>query len=206
MLALVLVCLSLTLNLCAAKEFRTFENVGEIPKAWVYLGHSPPSEVVTASIALFPRNMDKLTEELLLMSDLSSPRYGHHWSKEEVDSFVAPPASDVDLVSGWAKYYQVEAVHHGSYFRVKGDVKDIEAMLQTKFLSFQHKESLRIIDRVLMYNVPDHLSHIVRMVSGITAFPLPKLGNHKRLIDPKQDDTQVWISLYTHSFSFTISF
>ena len=61
----------------------------EVPKGWEVHSDAPADHMLDMRIALKQRDMPGLEAALMAVSDPSSPTYGQHLSKEEVESLLA---------------------------------------------------------------------------------------------------------------------
>ncbi|KAM3549366.1 hypothetical protein ARSEF4850_008891 [Beauveria asiatica] len=68
---------------------------------WQNEGSLPDDTQIPVRIALKQSNLDKGMDYLLTVSDPESPKYGQHFTKQEVIDLFAPADSTVDAVKKW---------------------------------------------------------------------------------------------------------
>lgn len=129
------VCLVLALA-CIAFAARITYEVPQAPAGWRFLADEQPD--LDAShvlhISLVQSNLDKLEAALLEVSTPSSPKYGQHWSFDEVGALTAParaarPALENWLVSNGVPTSAMEWTPYNSWLRVSLSRRAIEELL-----------------------------------------------------------------------------
>ncbi|KAM3459880.1 hypothetical protein NHJ6243_006416 [Beauveria neobassiana] len=72
-----------------------------LSNSWQNEGSLPDDTQIPVRIALKQSNLDKGMDYLLTVSDPESPRYGQHFTKQQVIDLFAPADSTVDAVKKW---------------------------------------------------------------------------------------------------------
>lgn len=95
-------CLVLALA-CAAMAVRVAYETPMTPPSWRFVAEVIPDLDYTQTLhfSLKQSNLDKLESALWEVSTPSSPKYGRHWSFEEVGAFTAPASAARDTVENW---------------------------------------------------------------------------------------------------------
>ena len=86
------------------------------------------------------RNMDVLTQAFHDVSDPASPRYGQHWTPEQVAALTANPAGR-DAVIAYLRASAPGATVlnqtlHGEVLLVRGTVRALESLFHTEFYNY----------------------------------------------------------------------
>lgn len=160
------------------------------------LPSSPPSLAVPCtcsfSVALPMRDFPALERELSEISDPRNPRYGQWLSKEEADALTATPEDIKTEAYKWATSTGAECVKQVESLSCKGSVRSIEALLDTELHTFMHTvtgDKLIRTSNTKPGRVPTSLMGKVLMVTGLTQFPVPRLGSKRGMEVPRAQDT-----------------
>jgi len=129
-------------------------------------------------VAMQKQNLDVLEEKFWAVSDPDSPDYRNFLTVSEVDAIVNPPKEDVAAVVAWLKSAHVDRIKNlGSALEVRCSVQSAKQLFNTEFMEFEHVESGAVVVRQFgHFSVPDELAEIVVLVSGLSEFPVPKIG------------------------------
>ncbi|KAG5645670.1 hypothetical protein DXG03_005508 [Asterophora parasitica] len=106
---------------------------------WLLTRRLEPDTPLPLRIALKQRNLDRLSDLLLEVSDPQSPSYGKHWSAEKVARTFAPPESSANAVRGWLQASGVEPARirrspNQAWVEVKGATAgEVERILGTRY-------------------------------------------------------------------------
>lgn len=135
------------------------------------------------TLALKLRNQEQLHDRLMEVSDPTSPKYGQHYSKQEVETLVAPSAQAVADTMSWIRSCDAGAAVSspcgGSYLVVDTTVKGAACMFALSpadFSFYSSPESDRILLRTESdLEIPESLDYAVDLVIDVNDFPyLPK--------------------------------
>ena len=117
----------------------------------------------------------------LFRSDPTSPKYGQHWSSEEIINHFSPSEETVSAVRNWLVDSGI-ASHHITHSANKGWLAfeatgaEAERLLKTKYHEHHDSISGGTLPACSEYHVPEHLrEHIDYVTPGIKLFaPTPK--------------------------------
>jgi tripeptidyl-peptidase I len=136
---------------------------------WVVDGEPDPEFVVRFTVALRHRNVDLMEKELMAVSDPRSPRYGQHYSLEQVTKLFGPLERDSKKAVEWLETYaqgSVDISKGRDHARVHMKVADAEQLFQIKLKRFTHPlSSSPILRSVTEFCVPKNLANIVHVLS-----------------------------------------
>lgn len=95
-------CLVLALA-CAVMAARVAYEAPMMPPTWRFLADENVDldYMQTIHFSLKQSNLDKLESALWDVSNPDSPKYGHHWSFEEVGALTAPSSSARATLENW---------------------------------------------------------------------------------------------------------
>ncbi len=109
----------------------------------------------TVVFGIAQRNVDKLEEVLLQVSDPRSAQYGKHWTRDEVGRFTENRQAVRELVNYLNQHYpgDVHIEHqslYGEYITMSGRIHVWERFFATKFYEFRHTDwSMSSIHRAM---------------------------------------------------------
>lgn len=147
------------------------------------------------------RDQPGLEKSLAELSDPYHARYGHWLTLEEANYFSATSPAIAAEVLAWAESTGAACESLPESLKCAGSVAAIEALLSTELGEFAHvKTGGRILRAVTAATVPDKLIGKVVMVTGLTAFPIPRLGN-SRPIDVMEAISAVDYSIVPQTFN-----
>jgi tripeptidyl-peptidase I len=113
-----------------------------------------------------------IEEALMRVSDPSSPHFGQHLSKEEVDALSAPRPESSVAVLLWAASHGVDGVRvsdAGDFLFGRASVATLEVMLGTTY--FEYTRDGKTIVRCETVSLPQSIAPHVDLVSPTTRFP-----------------------------------
>ncbi|KAJ3366136.1 hypothetical protein HDU91_001958, partial [Kappamyces sp. JEL0680] len=143
------------------------------PPEWTYLEPASAQDTMTLHIALKQENMDKLHQELLSVSDPSSPRYRQHLSKEQVDRIVLPSEATVQKVAAWLGKNGISSFQRSANFITIPSIQVTKAqeMLGTQYARFKHASAgTTLVRAVSSYSLPSDIFDAVEMVAPTLFF------------------------------------
>lgn len=120
-----------------------------------------------------PQNMGKLEKVLYEVSDPKSPRYGVHWTREEIEKLTHNKAGHDEIV----QFLQSTGIEitkeskYGNLIHAKASIQQWEAVLHTEFFQFKVEHSKTPIVRCETYYLPQEISHHVQGVLNTVQFP-----------------------------------
>lgn len=149
----------------------------QVPEGWVLDEQSvPPADhVINLKIGLKQHKMDELIGKLYDVSDPTSPNYGKHLSKEEVDVLTAPHPDTVTVVEDWLASHGISSTEcsrspAGDWLYASLPVATVERMLGTTYSIFRHTGTNDRAVRTLAYSLPRVLHDHIDVVAPTTMF------------------------------------
>jgi len=148
------------------------------PTTWKLGKSADDAHKLNFIVALKKQNLDVLEEKFWAVSDPQSPEYRNFMKIEEIDAIVNPPQESVDKVVAWLKSAKIDKYTNlGTAIEVTCSVHAAKQLFKTHFVEFEHKESgVKIVRQFGHFSVPAELEDIVVLVSGLSEFPVPKIG------------------------------
>jgi tripeptidyl-peptidase-1 len=145
---------------------------------WKVLGRADSNSRTRFTVGMAMRDQAGLERTLMDISDPTSPNYGKWLTKEEADAFTATPTHIRKEVKKWAQHTGAQCVDLAEALRCEGSVDSIEKLFKTELSEYGHKtKGKRIIRTSADASVPDRFKDKITVVTGLTQFPVPKLGS-----------------------------
>jgi tripeptidyl-peptidase-1 len=147
-----------------------------LPKAWVKRSKLGASEILPVRIGLTQSNLDKGYDLLMEVSQHDSPRYGKHYTAEEVTEIFAPQQSTVDTVKEWLESSGIHADRislstNKQWLQFDALTYELESLLQTEYHIYQHEATGKHNVACDKYHVPEHVQeHVDYITPGIKLF------------------------------------
>ncbi|KAI0828483.1 subtilisin-like protein [Trametes gibbosa] len=171
-----------------------------VPVGFVNAGAAPLDKTLKLRFALTQSTPDAIVDALYKVSDPTSPEYGQHLSKSEVEELVAPSSAAVNAVNAWLKDNGLEGTTlspAGDWIGFEIPVAKANSLFNANFSVFQHSSSGKQAVRTMSYSLPASLQGHVDLVHPTTSFPSPsskaQIVGIKSAADPilaKRDLTQ----------------
>ncbi|KAH9063919.1 subtilisin-like protein [Lactarius vividus] len=99
-------------------DLRVKHTWSTVPPNWESLGHPSAGTTIDLHFALKPYHENALVDALYEVSDPKSPKYGAHFSKQQVAQLVAPHTETLGLINSWLEHHGVPSstisMTHGS--------------------------------------------------------------------------------------------
>ena len=136
--------------------------------------------IIPLRIGLVQTNLEKGYEHLLSISNSESPRYGQHFSMDEVHSLFAPTRDTVDAVQSWLLSSGIKGddiVHSDNKGWLALDVpaSSVEHLFQTTIHEYEHRDSGALRLGCEEYDLPSQLvEHIDYITPGVKLSALVK--------------------------------
>lgn len=169
-------CFLLLLTLCQAA---VLHQPLEAPGVWrpvtglVNMGTRYPMIV-----ALRRRNLAKLEQILLEVSDPRSMSYGNHLTHDEMRTLVSPGTEVVARTVAWLKSHganDIVVARHEDSIKFTATAAQISKLLSVQFHMYENPITKERVARALgAVHVPDNLVNDIELVAGHRGFPLPK--------------------------------
>jgi tripeptidyl-peptidase-1 len=116
----------------------------------------------------------------LLSSAHDSPRYGMHYSAEEVAELFAPAQSSVEVITEWLVSAGISAEKisqsaNKQWMQFDAASHELEALLKTEYNLFEHSATGKVTVACDEYHVPAHVQdHVDYITPGIKLFASTK--------------------------------
>ncbi|KAF8262087.1 peptidase S8/S53 domain-containing protein [Lactarius quietus] len=156
-------------------HIRVKHSWNNVPPHWESLGHPPAGTTIDLNIVLMPYNENALIDALYDVSDPTSPKYGSHLSKEQVNRLIAPHQNTLDLVHSWLGYHDIPSssismTRGGSWLTLKGvPISQANKLLGASYQLYRHAGTNdTAIPRTIGYSLPTALHAHVQTVMPTT--------------------------------------
>lgn len=112
----------------------------------VKLGTAQPATTVPVRIALSQRNLDRGMDLLLEVADPDSPKYGQHYTKQQVVDIFAPAQESIDAVTQWLveagiPERSITLSQNKGYLDFETTVGNLESLLKTSYHIFEDQKT-----------------------------------------------------------------
>ncbi|KAJ7186973.1 subtilisin-like protein [Mycena filopes] len=170
---------SLLSVVAAAPAFHGFvlqRTLTNAPLGFTNAGPADDSSLLNLRIALSSSDVSGLEKALLDISSPSSPNYGKHLSKAEVNAFVAPTDEATTAVQTWLASHGLapeSTSPAGDWLSVSLNVSKANEMLNAKYDTFQHVDSGNTYPRTLSFSLPVEVADFVSDIHPTTIFNNP---------------------------------
>jgi tripeptidyl-peptidase I len=135
---------------------------------------NPHHEIV---FAIKQKNLEKLEEITMQVSDPTSTMYGKHLTHDAVHRMTANPAAAA-AVRAWSKQYPAlllkDTSSHDEYLTFDAPLSTWNEILTTKFVKMQHTETGEALIRSPSFTMPAELEQHVAHMFNVVELPLRK--------------------------------
>ncbi|KAJ6544652.1 family S53 protease [Mycena vulgaris] len=160
----------------AFQKFVVQESLAGVPDGFARVGPTAHAASVNLRIALSSGNIAGLKKALLDISDPSSPNYGNHLTKAEVNAFVAPSHRAVAAVHAWLSSHRLVAKpmsSAGHWLSVSVPVSKANSMMSANYETFKHVASGKTYARTLSFSLPAEVAEFIDHIHPTTGFNNP---------------------------------
>lgn len=107
---------------------------------WILQSKARGQEKIELTFAVHQQNLHTLEQIALNVSDPTNPQYGHHLSRDEVDTLIAPAQSDVATVKNWLQQFDgdVHSTGNDDFITLSTTVSVAESMLGGQYHEYKH--------------------------------------------------------------------
>ncbi|CAK5267479.1 unnamed protein product [Mycena citricolor] len=147
-----------------------------VPVGFASLGAAPSSQSIKLRIALVSSNTSGLEQTLLDVSDPSSPNYGQHLTKDQVNAFLAPTSEALTTVKSWLTKNNVQGFVSegaGDWIAMTVPISQANTLLSADYQTFLHTDSNATYARTLAYTLPAHVAPFIAHVHPTYSFNNP---------------------------------
>lgn len=157
--------------------YTVFEQLHGPPTGWTEL--STPlsgSTPLTLQIHLSSPALADFEQKVLDISTPGHPSYGAHMSRDELAAAIAPADGAASTVLSWLDTQGLgsSAVVDHDWVTVNTTVSQAEALMQTKYATFQNSASGNKLPRTLMVRLPAAVAGVIDLIQPTTAMLSPK--------------------------------
>ena len=137
---------------------------------------SHPEHVHELVIALKQKNLDKIKDILLEVSDMKSPSYGKFKTREEVGKLIENKEGN-QLVNQCFQEHDIKITTtslYGEYITAKAKISVWETLFDTKFHNFHRKtdnKDIITVNRALSLSIPSKLDNHIHAVFHAVELP-----------------------------------
>ncbi|KDQ08487.1 hypothetical protein BOTBODRAFT_645757 [Botryobasidium botryosum FD-172 SS1] len=153
------------------------ESRDRLPAGWSKRDDLNKRGVVPVRINLRQNNLERSDQLLMDVSDPDSPRYGQHYTAQEVADIFAPSKETVNAVKDWLRDAGV-APHRVKYNHGQGSltlnmaVADLEELLHAEYNAYEHDTGALHL-ACESYSVPASVKHHVDFILPTLHFDVP---------------------------------
>ncbi|RDW69349.1 subtilisin-like protein [Coleophoma cylindrospora] len=152
-------------------------------EAWVKRDRVDGSFILPVRIGMTQSNLDKGHDLLMEVSRPSSPRYGQHYTVEEVTDLFAPSESTVDAIRHWLTSSGIDPRRitqsvNKQWMQFDAKTQELESLIHTKFHAFEHTATGSMNIACDEYHIPAHIQqHVDYITPGIKLLPPSRRQN-----------------------------
>lgn len=156
--------------------------------SWYKHERIPQDESIQMRIGLKQPSNLQAHDDLMEVSDPASPRYGQHWSPEEVLEAFAPSEETVQAAIAWVTSTlgidrtKLSLGPSRGWLSFQSSIGEAEALLSTEYWLYEHESQESMAAGVDHYSVPEDLAeHIDFVFPGVVLGELtPEFGSRRR--------------------------
>ena len=187
-----------------------------VPRNWKLVRNVQVNQdqVLSMTLALKRRNMDKLDKIFWEVSDPRHANYGEHLNHEQVREIVSPGPAALKTVTAWlhengiTKY--VVARHEDS-ISFEATTNQVANLLKVKFAVYEHTKSKQRVTRALgATRMPAEVAEIIETIGGHRGFPisspLNKANQQQKKIEHPLRSPQTNVTPATLYSSYNMSY
>ena len=136
---------------------------------WSPQRRADPDVIIPLRISLTQPNIHNLDAYLLEIADPNSPKYGKHWSHEDVAETFRPSKEAVDTVHSWLVDHGIDNTRirlgqDGGALHLDVTVAEAEDILATEYHVFRHADGTERVGVHESYRLPGHVAEHVDLV------------------------------------------
>jgi len=190
-------------------ERRDVDHAAFVKHSAVPLGRSLP-----VRIGLTQSNLDVGHDLLMEVSTPGSPKYGQHYSTEEIHDLFAPSIETVEAVSEWLKAAGITRFSQSinkQWMQFDAKVEVLEALIKAKYHEYKHVDTGAIHVACTEYHVPHHVQkHVDYITPGINLISTKSKDIQGRALRKRDDhritDTSIPIGIDTDTLALAPSY
>ncbi|KAJ6786523.1 hypothetical protein PWT90_07042 [Aphanocladium album] len=134
------------------------------------LGAVDSTKTVPVRFALKQRNLEHGTKLLAEVSDPDSPKYGQHYSQDQVAELFAPEQSTIDAVKKWLissgiPESSISSPKSKGWLDFKTTVGTLESLLKTSYNMYENTKTSATYLGADKYHLPSDIASVVDFVT-----------------------------------------
>ncbi|CAF0846905.1 unnamed protein product [Adineta steineri] len=157
-----------------------YERREHIPLHWNKHDKADRNFILPMRIGLVQQNIENIEEELMKVSDPTSPNYGRHLTPAQVADMFAPKQETIDCVLQWLENFgikrnQIKLSASKGWLQFDITVRDAQRLMKTKYYRYKHKSGKYHI-ATEEYSVPSTIQKCIDFITPTLHFDvkLPK--------------------------------
>ncbi|CAF0856154.1 unnamed protein product [Adineta steineri] len=151
-----------------------------LPLHWNKHDKADRNVILPMRIGLVQQNLENMEEELMKVSDPTSPNYGRHLTPAQVADMFAPKQETIDCVLQWLENFgikrnQIKLSASKGWLQFDITVRDAQRLMKTKYYRYKHKSGKYHI-ATEEYSVPSTIQKCIDFITPTLHFDvkLPK--------------------------------
>lgn len=140
---------------------------------WIKRAPVSHSATLPMRIGLKQSNLHKGNDLLMEVSHPASPRFGKHYSAEEIVELFAPSDETVDAVRSWLlaagiESHRISQSANKQWMQFDAKVSEAESLMKTKYHHYEHAPTGRLSVACDEYHLPeDVVEHVDYVLPGL---------------------------------------
>ncbi|KAI9717485.1 MAG: hypothetical protein M1828_007185 [Chrysothrix sp. TS-e1954] len=150
---------------------------------WMKKERLHPMSTIPVRIGMTQSNLDYGHDMLMEVAQHDSPKYGKHYTQEQIHELFQPSAKTVETLRGWLEGAgiakdRVSQSFNKQWLQFDSSVGELEGLVKAEYYQFEH-DSGRTHVACDEYHIPGHVSD---HVDYITYAKNPLLASNKRSV------------------------
>jgi tripeptidyl-peptidase-1 len=156
------------------------------PSKWIKRAKIQPHAILPIRIGLTQTSLEKAHEYLMDVSDPFSPRYGKHWTEEDIIEKFKPSEECVEAVILWLtssgiSRNRISQSNNKGWLAFDATTKESEDLFHAEFHEYEHEASGEVSVACEVYHLPKHVRlHIDYITPGIRLISMTRRVINKR--------------------------
>jgi len=142
-----------------------------VASRWTQKHRVASSALLPVRIGLTQSNLDTGDAMLMQVSDPDSPRYGKHWTSDEVIEYFKPSEDTVDAVTTWLRANGISKITlsgNKAWLAFDLTASKLEALLHAEYYLYEDKHTNAVVASCHQYHLPRSLQrHIDFITPGL---------------------------------------
>ncbi|KAL9100078.1 MAG: hypothetical protein Q9163_004502 [Psora crenata] len=159
------------------------------PLAWAKRARADAGITLPVRIGLTQRNLDEGPRLLDEVSNPSSPKYGQHYTAQEIYDIFSPRVEAVKSIRNWLQEagirgHRISQSVNKQWIQFDATVNELEGLIHAEYYSYEHYQTGKTNIGCDEYYVPVHVQeHIDYITPGLKLLTpsLPRVDNRKEL-------------------------